>query len=101
MRKNRNLLSVGKELGMWSTAIALTMMATLAGCSATPPPPETAAQKQVLARFDINTCQQQGPGLYKCPAVDKPVCSPDYNGQLECVRIGKKGAVYLASPSDE
>ncbi len=27
--------------------------------------------------FDINLCQQQGPGLYKCPAIDKAICNPD------------------------
>jgi hypothetical protein len=35
--------------------------------------------------------------LYKCPAADKPICNPDYNGQAECVRIGPKGSVFVQS----
>jgi hypothetical protein len=74
---------------------ALCMLA-LAGCSSTPPP-ESAGLKQAELTFDINTCQQLGAGLYKCPAVDKPICSPDYVGDnsIECVHVGKNGSVLV------
>jgi hypothetical protein len=80
--------------------IALSLVTMLCGCSASAPPPETAAQKQVLATFDIGKCQAIDVNIYRCPAVDKPICSRDYNGPLECVRIGKNGGVYVATPME-
>ena len=82
---------------MISTIAVLALLA-LAGCSSSEPPP---AQQAALAKtelhFDINSCQPIEPGLYKCPAADKPICNPDYNGQAECVRIGPKGSVFIQS----
>jgi predicted component of type VI protein secretion system len=80
------------------TAVALLGLLTLGGCSSTEP---SATQQASLAKtelhFDINACQPIEPGLYKCPAADKPICNPDYNGQAECVRIGPKGSVFVQS----
>jgi len=80
------------------SAIVVLALLALLGCSSSEP---SAAQQAALARtelhFDINTCQQIEPGLYKCPAADKPICNPDYNGQAECVRIGPKGSVFVQS----
>jgi hypothetical protein len=80
------------------SAIAVLMFVALSGCSSSEP---SAAQQAALAKtelhFDINACQQIEPGLYKCPAADKPICNPDYNGQAECVRIGPKGSVFVQS----
>jgi hypothetical protein len=79
-------------------AMALLGLAALGGCSSSEP---SAAQQASLAKtelhFDINKCEPIEPGLYKCPAADKPICSPDYNGQAECVRIGPKGSVFVQS----
>lgn len=78
--------------------IAMLGLLALGGCSSSEP---SAATQAGLAKtelhFDINTCQQIEPGLYKCPAADKPICNPDYNGQAECVRIGPKGSVFVQS----
>ena len=78
--------------------IALLGLLALAGCSSSEP---SAATQAGLAKtelhFDINACQPIEPGLYKCPAADKPICNPDYNGQAECVRIGPKGSVFIQS----
>ena len=78
--------------------IAMLGLLALVGCSSTEP---SAATQAGLAKtelhFDINACQQIEPGLYKCPAADKPICNPDYNGQAECVRIGPKGSVFVQS----
>jgi hypothetical protein len=77
-------------------AVAVVGLLAIGGCSSSDP---SAAQQAALAKtelhFDINSCQEIGPGLYKCPAADKPICSPDYNGQAECVRIGPKGSVFV------
>lgn len=79
-------------------AMSLLGLLAVAGCSSSEP---SATQQAALAKtelhFDINKCQQIEPGLYKCPAADKPICSPDYNGQAECVRIGPKGSVFVQS----
>ena len=81
------------------SAIAVIGLLALAGCSSSPEP--SAATQAALAKtelhFDINACQPIEPGLYKCPAADKPICNPDYNGQAECVRIGPKGSVFIQS----
>jgi len=80
------------------STIAVLGLLALGGCSTSEP---SAATQAGLAKtelhFDINTCQQIEPGLYKCPAADKPICNPDYNGQAECVRIGPKGSVFVQS----
>ena len=80
-------------------SIAVLGLLTLAGCSSYSEP--SAAEQKALAKtelhFDINACQQIEPGLYKCPAADKPICNPDYKGQAECVRIGPNGSVFVLS----
>jgi hypothetical protein len=79
-------------------AISVLGLLALGGCSSSEP---SAATQASLAKtelhFDINKCQPIEPGLYKCPAADKPICNPDYNGQAECVRIGPKGSVFVQS----
>jgi hypothetical protein len=81
------------------SAIAVLGLLALGGCSSYEPP--SAATQAGLARvelhFNLGVCQPIEPGLYKCPATDKPICNPDYNGQAECVRIGPKGSVFVQS----
>lgn len=81
--------------------IAVMGLLTLGGCSSSPDP--SASQQAALSKtelhFDVNKCQDMGAGLYKCPASDKPICNPDYNGSVECVRIGPKGGIFIQSPS--
>ena len=49
--------------------------------------------------FDLGKCQQLSPGLYKCPAIDKPICTTEYSQPgVECVRLGKKGSVFVMGP---
>jgi len=80
------------------STIAVLGLLAIGGCSSSEP---SAATQAGLAKtelhFDINACQPIEPGLYKCPAADKPICNPDYNGQAECVRIGPKGSVFIQS----
>jgi hypothetical protein len=67
----------------------------LAGCSTSTPPAGTAGQKLVAATFSLSQCQPIDANIYKCPAIDKPICNPDYSGEVECIRVGKNGGVYL------
>jgi hypothetical protein len=49
--------------------------------------------------FDLSKCEQLSPNLYKCPAIDKPICTTEYNQPgVECIRIGKKGSVFVMGP---
>jgi len=101
MQKTQNSCALrnGSRATLTISIIGATLMTLMLGACSTSTPPETAAQKQVLATFDLNKCEVVGVNLYKCPAIDKPICSPDYNGPMECVRIGKKGGVFIANPS--
>ena len=86
---------IAKRAGL---ALAVLGLLALGGCSSsTPPPAQEAAMKKTELHFDLNKCQQIEGGLYKCPASDKAICNPDYNGQAECVRIGPNGSVYVQS----
>jgi len=81
------------------SAIAVLGPLAFGGCSQSEPSSATqAALAKTELHFDINACQPIEPVLYKCPAADKPICNPDYNGQAECVRIGPKGSVFVQSP---
>lgn len=97
---NQHSSSKAKRLAKCAVlAVAISGLMALGGCSSSEPPP---AQQAALAKtelhFDVNKCQDLGAGLYKCPASDKPICNPDYNGSVECVRIGPKGSVFVQSP---
>ena len=68
----------------------------LAGCSTTPLPQETPKQAMVVANFDLNKCQELDAGLFRCPAVDKPLCNPDFTRtDVDCLHVGKKGELML------
>jgi hypothetical protein len=98
---NRNSAVKAEQMAkrMFLTISVLGLLA-LGGCSSSVDPSQ--AQQASLAKtelhFDLNKCEDMGAGLYKCPASDKPICSPDYNGNVECVRIGPKGSVFVQSP---
>jgi len=80
------------------SAIAVLGLLALGGCSSsTPPSAEVAAMEKTELHFSLDQCQPLDANLYKCPASDKPICNPDYNGQVECVRIGPKGSVFVQS----
>jgi hypothetical protein len=72
----------------------------LAGCAssngANPSQPNLTGMK-----FNLKECQMLSPNLWKCPAVDEPLCNPDYSGQETCIRIGRKGSVFVAGPAQD
>lgn len=89
------------KIAGYTAALGVLGLLALAGCSSSADPSQVQQAKLARAElhFDINTCQDMGGGLYKCPASDKPICNPDYNGQVECLRIGPNGSVYVEDPS--
>ena len=75
----------------------------LGGCSSSVPatPPEIAAMEKTELHFSLDQCERLADSnLYKCPAVDKAICDPHYNGQLECVRVGGDGSIYVQKAID-
>ena len=86
--KKRNTVAIG-------FASALSML-WLAGCASTTPAPQSAALKSTELSFNINKCEMLGAGLYKCPAIDKPICNPDYTGTpVECLHTDKAGNITI------
>jgi hypothetical protein len=78
-----------------ATALAASLgMLALGGCSsqdADVPP-----KNPMAVNFALDKCQQLEPNLYKCPAVDQPICTPEFNRTaVNCVRIGPKGSVFV------
>jgi len=100
-----NSMQTGKEvaskvrtrrLGMMSAAaLAATMgMLALGGCSSqdADKPPE----HPIPVNFALEKCQQIMPNLYKCPAIDQQICTPEFiRTDVNCVRVGPKGSVFV------
>ena len=75
--------------------VSAAFMLSLAGCAASTPAPDAALNKTELS-FNINKCEMLGAGLYKCPAIDKPICNPDYTGTpVECLHTDKNGNITV------
>src|SRR5271169_501577 len=75
-------------------AAALATMLALGGCSsqdATPPP-----GNPIQVHFALDKCQPLEATLYRCPAIDLPICTPEFTrADVNCVRIGPKGSVFV------
>ncbi|HUO04858.1 MAG TPA: hypothetical protein VMU16_06625 [Candidatus Binataceae bacterium] len=61
---------------------------------------DTSAAKPATPPMEVNfaldKCQQIDMNLYKCPAIDKPICTPEFQRtDVDCVRIGPKGSVFV------
>ena len=102
MRNGMNLGPVmdGRRACTVCAALVLASLglAGLSGCSSSAAPEATAAQKSTMMSFDLSKCQQVDAGIFKCPAVDKPVCNPDVaRTDVECIRVAKDGSVYVQS----
>jgi hypothetical protein len=77
-------------------AAAFAPALLMLGCSASTPPADSSGLARTELSFNINQCQQLNPGLFKCPAMDKPICNPDYTGTpVECLKIDKNGSIMV------
>jgi hypothetical protein len=79
-------------------AIVAIAMLTFMGCSSQTnvTPAQEAAGKYAEMNFDLDKCLPIEPNLYRCPAVDKPLCTVEFSRpDIECVRIGAKGNVFV------
>ena len=85
-------------------AVIALLLGTLltAGCaSSTPDVP--AGTSKVELTFNLSNCVPVDAHIYKCPSIDKPICDPDYAGPEagQCIRIGRKGSVFVLGPGGE
>src|SRR5271155_267990 len=74
------------KIRTFAVAASLAMLA-LGGCSsqnADVPPAQP-----VQVNFALDKCQQLDANLYKCPAIDQPICTPQFvRTDVNCVHIG-------------
>src|SRR5882757_3660432 len=76
-------------------AVSLALVA-MAGCSSENATEPAAGEKPVAVNFALDKCQLISPNLYKCPAIDQPICTPEFQRtDVSCVRIGLKGSVFV------
>ena len=82
-----------------SATIAAVAMLTFAGCSSQTEvtPAQKAAGDYAEMNFDINKCMPIEPNLFRCPAIDQPLCTTEFSRpDIQCLRIGPKGSVFLS-----
>jgi hypothetical protein len=90
MRTRELVLS---KIRVAALATSLGMLA-IGGCSSQST--ENAPAQPIAANFALEKCQQIEPNLFKCPAVDQPLCTPEYTRtDVNCVHIGPKGSVFI------
>jgi hypothetical protein len=80
------------------TGVAAIAMLTFAGCSSQTDvmASQTAAGQYAETNFDLDKCLPIQPNLYRCPAIDKPLCTVEFaRPDIECVRVGAKGHVFV------
>lgn len=92
----------GSRILTTTAAIALAFtFATIIGCSSAGNGGAAGEAKTVEMSFDLSKCQQIDANMYRCPAVDKPICNPAYTpAGVECIKIGKKGGVIVSGPAE-
>jgi len=78
--------------------VAAFAMLTFAGCGSQPD--LTSAQQKAgdyaEMNFDLDKCLPIGADIYRCPAIDKPICTTEFSRpDIECVRVGAKGHVFV------
>jgi hypothetical protein len=98
MRTGKVVVSkIGKRgLRIFSAAALAASLGMLAlgGCSSENADKPT--EKPIAANFALEKCEQIMPNLYKCPAIDQQLCTPEFNRtDVNCVRIGPKGSVFV------
>jgi hypothetical protein len=77
----------------------IAIAALLRGIAVAQSTPTTSKGQRVELKFDLSKCEPMGPNLYKCPALDKPICTPEFNQpDVVCIHIGKKGSVFVMMP---
>ena len=81
------------------TGAALSTLLVLgAGCSTAANQGPGAQSRGAELNFDLSKCQAIDENMYRCPAIDKPICNPKYTpAGVECIKLGRQGGVYVMS----
>jgi hypothetical protein len=98
MRTRKVVSSKIRERGLRmipaAALVASLGMLAFGGCSS-----QTADQppaNPVQVNFALDKCQQLDANLYKCPAVDQPICTPQFvRTDINCIRVGPKGSIFV------
>ncbi len=98
MRTRRVVSSIIRGRGLIiipAAALAASLgMLALGGCSSQTA--DTPPSNPVAVNFALDKCQQLDANLYKCPAVDQPICTPEFvRTDVNCIRVGPKGSVFV------
>jgi hypothetical protein len=95
MRTQKVVVSKIRAVGLRIVpAAVLATMLALGGCSSQDAQQPPANPIQV--NFALDKCQPLEANLYKCPAIDQPICTPQFTrADVNCVRIGPKGSVFV------
>lgn len=91
-------MTVQFSLTRASATVAAIATLAFAGCSSQPSltPAEQKAGDYAEMNFDLDKCLPIETNLYRCPAIDKPLCTVEFSRpDIECVRIGAKGHVFV------
>ncbi len=91
-------MTVRSSFAMAAATIAALATLAVMGCSSqtTETPAQVKAGDYAELNFDLDKCLPIEPNLYKCPAIDKPLCTPEFaRNDVICVHTGPKGAVFM------
>ncbi len=83
-------------------AAALAVLGVALGMSPSLASAETMSQgkaDRIVANFDLGKCKSIDVNIYRCPAIDKPVCTSDYTGSIQCIRSDRKGRIIVLGPT--
>ena len=92
------MIAIRFSLTKTGATIAAITMLTFGGCSSQSnvTPAEQKAGDYSEMNFDLDKCLPIESNLYRCPAIDKPLCTVEISRpDIECVRIGAKGHVFV------
>ncbi len=83
-----------RRLLLGAAVFASIGMFALGGCWSQGADQPTSSPVAVNLRLD--KCQQLEANLYKCPAIDEPICTPEFvRTDVNCVRTGPKGSIFV------
>src|ERR1700719_4733997 len=80
------------SLARTSATIAAITMLTFARCGSQPnlTPAEQKAGDYVDMNFDLDKCLPIEPNLYRCPSVDKPLCTVEFSRPISSVCVSAR-----------
>ncbi|MHB8381439.1 MAG: hypothetical protein ACYDC3_03740 [Candidatus Binataceae bacterium] len=92
--------SILSPAALGSLVILIVLIAS--GCSSNTPSTAIPATRSGTVTFDLSRCEPLEPSLYRCPGIDSPLCTPDFDRiEVQCVKITKSGELLQELPADD